>query len=67
MEHFWFKTSTSSVERPSQRLSLRHFIWLPLAYGLLAYGFKKYWIENDLRHLYKEVIKPQYRRYSDDL
>ena len=55
MEHFFFKTSMS---RPSQRLSLRHFIFLPCAYFLLASGFKKYWLENDLRHLYKEVIKP---------
>ena len=40
---------------------------LPVLYGLLAYGLKKYWLQNDLRHLYKEVIKPQHRRYADEL
>ena len=63
MDHFMLGKSRA---RGSQ-LSLRHFIWLPLAYGLLAYGCKRYWLENDLRHLYKEVLKPQHRRYSDEL
>ena len=69
MDPFWFRTKMSA--RPSgnslQRLSLRHFIILPTLYGLLAYGLKKYWLENDLRHLYRDLIKPQYRRYSDEL
>ena len=63
---FWlFETSLSNVVQGRQ-LSLRHFILLPVLYGLLAHGFKKYWLENDLRHLYKELIKPQHRRYRDD-
>ena len=66
MEHFMFKSSMST-SKPIQRLSLRHFIWLPVMYGLLAHGLKKYWLENDLRHLYKELIKPQYCRYADEL
>ena len=30
-------------------------------------GFKGYWLENDLRHLYKEILKPYYRRLDDSL
>ena len=58
MEQFWFRTAMSKTESPLQRLSLRHFIILPVLYGLMAHYVKKYWLDNDLRHLYKEVIKP---------
>ena len=40
---------------------------LPALYGLLAWGLNRYWLQNDLRHLYKELVKPQHRRYRDDL
>ena len=40
---------------------------MPIAYSLLVRGFKGYWLENDLRHLYKDVLKPHYRRIDDDL
>jgi hypothetical protein len=38
----------------------------PIAYVLLVRGFKGYWLDNDLRHLYKEILKPYYRRISDE-
>lgn len=38
---------------------------IPLAYILLVRGFKFYWLENDLRHLYKEILKPYYKRMDD--
>ena len=30
-------------------------------------GFEGYWLRNDLRHLYKEILKPYYRRVDDTL
>ena len=38
----------------------------PIAYVLLVSGFKGYWLDNDLRHLYKEILKPYYRRICDE-
>jgi len=40
---------------------------VPLSYALLVRGFKSYWLENDLRHLYKEILKPYYKRIDDTL
>jgi len=34
---------------------------------LLVRGFKSYWLNNDLRHLYKEILKPYYKRLDDEL
>ena len=41
------------------------FLIVPFAYLLLVRGFKFYWLENDLRHLYKEILKPYYKRIDD--
>ena len=27
----------------------------------------KYWLRNDLRHLYRDILKPQYKRYDEKL
>ena len=40
---------------------------MPLGYILLVRGFQTYWLNNDLRHLYKEILKPYYRRIDDTL
>lgn len=37
-----------------------------MAYALLVRGFKGYWLENDLRLLYKEILKPYYKRIDDN-
>ena len=45
-----------------------HYLILPIAYGLLCHGFNKYWLKNDLRHLYRDdLLKPQYRRLDNAL
>lgn len=36
-----------------------------MAYILLVRGIKGYWLENDLRYLYKEILKPYYKRLDD--
>lgn len=43
------------------------YLSVPLAYILLVRGFSSYWLQNDLRHLYKEILKPYYRRVDDAL
>jgi len=40
---------------------------VPISYALFVRGFKGYWLENDLRHLYKEILKPYYKRIDDSL
>ena len=54
---------------PGQKMGFNgRYLILPVAYGLLCHGFNKYWIKNDLRHLYKEdLLKPQYRRLDNAL
>lgn len=39
---------------------------VPFAYYLLVQGLDKYWLKNDLRHLYKEILKPYYKRIDDN-
>ena len=38
---------------------------IPLAYVFLVRGFEKYWNHNELRLLYKEILKPYYKRIDD--
>ena len=66
--------ATSSTKKPlyilfknthTPKHSLRFLILPMLAYILLVRGFQKYWLENDLRHLYREILKPYYKRIDD--
>ncbi len=41
------------------------YLAVPLAYMLLVRGYDKYWLKNDLRHLYKEILKPYHKRIDD--
>ena len=50
----------------SKSLGLKLMI-LPISYILLVRGFDKYWIKNDLKLLYKEILKPYYKRVDDNL
>ena len=38
---------------------------VPIAYMLLVRGFKNYWLDNDLRYLYSEILKPYHKRIDD--
>ena len=42
------------------------FLLIPIAYMLLVRGFNKYWLNNDLRFLYKEILKPYHKRIDDN-
>jgi len=52
---------------PRRNLGYFNLLAPMIAYVLLVRGFKGYWLENDLRHLYKEILKPYYRRVDDTL
>jgi hypothetical protein len=52
---------------PHRRVFSLSFLLLPLSYALLVRGLRCYWLENDLRHLYKEILKPYYRRLDDKI
>lgn len=45
----------------------KHFIVYPIIYGCLVYSLNNYWLKNDLRYLYRDILKPQYKRYDDNL
>jgi hypothetical protein len=40
---------------------------VPVSYALFVRGYQGYWLSNDLRHLYKEILKPYYKRVDDSL
>eukprot|EP00347_Sterkiella_histriomuscorum_P005864 403354986 len=51
----------------SRRQSLgAKYLIVPIAFIYLVHGFKKYWLNNDLRYLYKEILKPHYKRIDDE-
>ncbi len=50
---------------PSRKFFRLSILAVPISYILLVRGFKGYWLENDLRHLYREILKPYYRRLDD--
>lgn len=64
-------TTRSTADRllfnPHRRFFSLSFLLLPVSYALLVRGFSAYWLQNDLRHLYKEILKPYYKRQDDRL
>jgi hypothetical protein len=50
---------------PTRKSFTFSLLVVPLAYILLVRGFQAYWLKNDLRHLYKEILKPYYKRLDD--
>ncbi|CDW71608.1 UNKNOWN [Stylonychia lemnae] len=42
------------------------FLVIPIAYIFLVRGFKVYWLQNDLRYLYKDILKPYHKRIDDN-
>ena len=50
---------------PTRKFFTFSLLAVPLAYILLVRGFQAYWLNNDLRHLYKEILKPYYKRLDD--
>ena len=52
---------------PHRKYFRLSYLCVPLAYCLLVRGFSNYWLNNDLRHLYKEIVKPYYKRIDDKL
>jgi hypothetical protein len=47
---------------PNRKFFRFSFLVVPISYMLLVRGFSSFWLQNDLRHLYKEILKPYYRR-----
>ena len=43
----------------------KSLLLLPCAYYLCARSLKHYWLNNELRELYKDVLKPWNRRFED--
>ena len=49
-----------------RRLGLTKYLILPIAYYYLVKGYQKYWLQNDLRFLYREILKPSAKRIEDN-
>ena len=59
------RTKSDLLFNPRRSYKGAIFLLVPMSYALLVRGFKDYWHENDLRHLYKEILKPYYKRMDD--